>query len=168
MIHVYTGNGKGKSTAAFGLAVRALGAGKSIFIAQFVKDMKYGECFLQDYFPDRLKIEQWGASCMLNRVANDDDTLMARKGLERVVEILDSGAYDIIILDELTIALSFNFLTIDEVLLALKHRNQDAEVVITGRYAPQELIDVADLVTEMNEVKHYYNQGILSRVGIDC
>lgn len=168
MIHVYTGNGKGKSTAAFGLAVRALGAGKSVFIAQFVKDMKYGECFLQDYFPDRLKIEQWGASCMLNRVANDDDTLMARKGLERVVEILDSGAYDIIILDELTIALSFNFLTIDEVLLALKHRNQDAEVVITGRYAPQELIDVADLVTEMNEVKHYYNQGILSRVGIDC
>lgn len=167
MIHVYTGNGKGKSTAAFGLAVRALGAGKKVFVAQFVKDMKYSECFLEEYFPEDIKIEQWGASCLLDREPTGEDYSRAKEGLERCVGVLQSGIYDVVVMDELNIALYLKLLTIDEVLEALKHRTDKHEVIITGRYAPSELIGIADLVTEMREVKHYYQKGVPNRRGID-
>lgn len=95
------------------------------------------------------------------------DIRMARDGLTRCATLLESGEYDVVILDELTIALHFGLLTIDAVLDALNRRHPAVEVVVTGRYAPQELIDAADLVTEMREIKHYYTQGVLSRDGID-
>ncbi|MDY5815373.1 cob(I)yrinic acid a,c-diamide adenosyltransferase [Porphyromonas somerae] len=171
MIQVYTGNGKGKSTAAFGMALRALGAGKRVYIAQFVKDMRYSECFFEDYFQDHLKIEQWGASCLLNREATDEDYAMAERGLERCATLLqnrEGEMYDLIILDELNIALSMNLLPLEKVLDALKSIEGDREVIITGRYAPCELLALADLVTDMQEVKHYYQKGVLSRKGFDC
>lgn len=171
MLHIYTGNGKGKSTAAFGLALRALGAGKRVYIAQFVKDMKYSECFIESYFPECLKIEQWGASCMLHREATELDYEMARRGLERCAEMItEEGeeAYDLIIMDELNIALALNLLPLSEVLEVLGKRREGCEVVVTGRYAPEALIEIADLVTEMQEVKHYYQKGVLSRKGFDC
>lgn len=167
MIQVYTGNGKGKSTAAFGLAVRAIGAGKKVFIAQFVKDMKYSECFIEDYFRGSIKIEQWGASCIFNREANSDDYNRAKAGLDRCVEIFKKGEYDVVIMDELNIALHLNLLSIEDVFDALDHCNSDCEVVITGRYAPTALIERADLVTEMKEIKHYYQKGVQNRKGID-
>lgn len=165
-IHIYTGDGKGKTTAAFGLAVRALCAGKSVFIGQFVKSMKYNETRITEKF-DRVTIEQFGNGCMLTRAVNGEDVRMAREGLLRCEEILLSGEYDVIILDELTIALFLGLIELGEVLKLLQSKCPETELVITGRYAPQELIDIADLVTDMREVKHYYTQGVLSRDGID-
>lgn len=165
-IHVYTGNGKGKTTAAFGLAVRALCAGKSVYIAQFVKSMKYNETKIENLF-DRVRIEQLGRGCFINKRPEAVDIEIAQKGLEHCTEILAEDEYDVVILDELAIALHLGLLSVDTVLDALKQRNPAVEVVITGRYAPQELLDIADLVTEMKEVKHYYQQGVLSRNGID-
>lgn len=165
-IHIYTGDGKGKTTAAFGLAVRALCAGKSVYIGQFVKSMKYNETRIAEKF-DKVVIEQFGDGCMLTREATDDDVRMAHEGLTRCKEVLLSGIYDVVILDELTIAVFLSLLQLEEVLNLLRNKRPETEVVITGRYASQELIDMADLVTDMREVKHYYTQGVLSRDGID-
>lgn len=165
-IHIYTGDGKGKTTAAFGLAVRALCAGKSVYIGQFVKSMKYNETHIAEKF-DKVVIEQFGDGCMLTREATDDDVRMAHEGLARCKEVLLSGIYDVVILDELTIAVFLSLLQLEEVLNLLRNKRPETEVVITGRYASQELIDMADLVTDMREVKHYYTQGVLSRDGID-
>jgi cob(I)alamin adenosyltransferase len=165
-IHIYTGDGKGKTTAAFGLAVRALCAGKSVYIGQFVKSMKYNETRIAEKF-DKVVIEQFGDGCMLTREATDDDVRMAHEGLARCKEVLLSGIYDVVILDELTIAVFLSLLQLEEVLNLLRNKRPETEVVITGRYASQELIDMADLVTDMREVKHYYTQGVLSRDGID-
>lgn len=165
-IHVYTGNGKGKTTAAFGLAVRALCAGFHVYVGQFVKSMKYNETKLTDHFSS-LCIEQLGRGCYINRQPDIEDIRMAQEALVHCADILHSGCYDLVILDELSIALHFGLVQVEDVILALKNRQPHVEVVITGRYAPQELLDVADLVTEMTEVKHYYQQGVLSRNGID-
>ena len=165
-LHVYTGDGKGKTTAAFGLAVRALCAGQSVYIGQFVKSMRYNETKVEGIF-DRMRIEQLGRGCFIGHDPEPADVGMAREGLARCRALLVSGEYDLVILDELTIALYYRLLTVDEVLDALRARHPSVEVVVTGRYAPQELVDEADLVTEMREVKHYYTQGVLSREGID-
>lgn len=165
-IHLYTGDGKGKTTAAFGLAVRALCAGKSVYIGQFVKSMQYHETKIEGLF-DRVKIEQLGRGCFIGRDPETVDIEKACEGLARCSALLESGEYDVVILDELTIALHFGLLTTEAVSDALKRRHPAVEVVITGRYAPQELIDAADLVTEMREIKHYYTQGVLARDGID-
>ena len=165
-IHVYTGNGKGKSTAAFGLAVRALCAGKSVYVGQFVKSMKYNETKIEGIF-DHICIEQLGRGCFIDKNPEEVDVQMAHEGLARCAEMMKSGEYDVVILDELNIALYFGLVQVEEVLDAIRQRNQKVEVVVTGRYAPQELIDEADLVTEMTEIKHYYQQGVLSRNGID-
>ncbi len=165
-IHIYTGNGKGKTTAAFGLAVRAICAGKTVYVGQFVKSMKYNETHLAD-MTDKITIEQFGNGCMLLRDATNEDVAKAHEGLEKCKQVMVSGKYDIIILDELTIAIHLKLLTVEEVLELLEHKRPETEIVITGRYAPQELIDMADLVTEMKEIKHYYTSGVLSRNGID-
>lgn len=165
-IHLYTGDGKGKTTAAFGLAVRALCAGKSVYIGQFVKSMKYNETKIGRLF-ERVCIEQSGRGCFIGTAPEPADIEAAEKGLTRCAERLSSGRWDVVILDELTIALHFGLLHIEAVLGALQRRHPAVETVITGRYAPQRLVEAADLVTEMREVKHYYTQGILARDGID-
>lgn len=172
-VHVYTGNGKGKTTAAFGLALRALCAGRNVAIGQFVKSMKYNETKAETLFDGsntsfgRLRIELFGRGCFIDKSPEDIDIQMAHEGLGRCVEWLTSGDWDVVILDEITIAVYFKLLTAEEILSALEKRNKSVEVIITGRYAPQQLIDYADLVTDMQEIKHYYAQGILSRYGID-
>ncbi|MBM7561208.1 cob(I)yrinic acid a,c-diamide adenosyltransferase [Fusibacter tunisiensis] len=166
-IHVYTGNGKGKTTAAFGLAVRALCAGKTVYIGQFVKDMKYSETGLENYF-EGLSIEQLGQGCFIETPPGPDDKVAAEEGLKRVADLLETGTYDVVILDEIFIALLYKLIDESRVLSVLEKRHPSVEVVLTGRYAPQSILDVADLVTEMQAVKHYYEQGVLSRKGIDC
>lgn len=157
---------RAKPPRAFGLAVRALCAGQSVYIGQFVKSMRYNETKIEGIF-DRMRIEQLGRGCFIGHDPEPADVGMAREGLARCRALLVSGEYDLVILDELTIALYYRLLTVDEVLDALRARHPSVEVVVTGRYAPQELVDEADLVTEMREVKHYYTQGVLSREGID-
>lgn len=172
-IQVYTGDGKGKTTAAFGLAVRALCAGKSVYVGQFVKSMKYHETRIEELFSTagesfgRIRIEQLGRGCFIDKNPEAVDIEMAHEGLRRCADYMRSGEYDVVILDELCIALHFGLLRLDEVLGVLAQRNPHTEVVITGRKAPQGLIDVADLVTEMREIKHYYHEGVLSRDGIE-
>lgn len=165
-VQLYTGDGKGKSTAAFGLAVRALCSGRSVWIGQFVKSMKYNETRIAELFP-AVHIEQSGRGCFIGRDPESVDCGMAREGLRRAREAMTSGEWDVVILDELNIALHFGLLGVGEVIDALRSRDPRVEVVITGRYAPRELVDEADLVTDMREVKHYYSLGVLSRDGID-
>lgn len=165
-IHLYTGNGKGKTTAAFGLALRALMAGKRVYIGQFVKSMKYNETKITE-LTDRIRIEQLGRGCFLTRDVEQIDKDMAAEALDKCSELMQGNDYEVVILDELTIAIHFGLITDEQVLEALAKRNPAVEVVITGRYASDKLVKAADLVTEMREVKHYYQQGVLSRDGID-
>jgi len=166
-VHIYTGNGKGKTTAAFGLAVRAACSGKRVFIGQFVKDMKYNETKIENYLP-LITVEQFGKGCFINRLPTQEDKNAAGLALEKCSEILKEGKYDLVILDEINIAIYYELFHVEVVIDALKNRDNRVEVVLTGRYAPDSLIAMADLVTEMKEVKHYYSQGVLSRDGIDC
>ena len=166
-LQVYTGNGKGKSTAAFGLALRAAGAGMSVYIAQFVKGRNYSEITAVRHHVPQITIRQFGRGCFIVERPTDEDVSAAREGLAVVSEVLNSGAYDMVILDEATIAIYYDLFTVGELIEILKTRAAGCEVVVTGRYAPEELIEVADLVTEMREVKHYYRQGIEAREGIE-
>lgn len=172
-IQLYTGDGKGKTTAAFGLAIRALCAGKNVAIGQFVKSMKYNETKAASLFSGSnpgfglLHIEQFGQGCCLDRKPDDTDREMAVRGLSTCREWLCSGKWNVVVMDELTIAVHLDLLPINDILEVLSRKHPATEVVITGRYAPQELMDVADLVTDMREVRHYYTKGVLSRDGID-
>ena len=128
--------------------------------------MKYNETAIEPLF-DHLVIQQVGEGRFIEREPTPADIQAAHEGLEKCRQHLMEGKFDMVILDELTIALYYSMLSLEEVLNVLRQRSPHTEVVITGRYAPQELIDIADLVTNMQEVKHYYSLGVLSRNGID-
>jgi cob(I)alamin adenosyltransferase len=167
-VQVYTGDGKGKTTAALGLALRAAGHGMRTYIGQFLKGQPYGELeALRDH--PLITIEQYGApDCWVRRdQVPPEQVARACQGLARAREAMLSGQYDIVVLDEVNVALWFGLLTVEEVLAFLDQRPDGVEVVLTGRRAPQELIDRADLVTEMREVKHYYQAGVPARAGIE-
>lgn len=165
-IQIYTGNGKGKTTAALGLSLRAVCAGKKVFFGQFVKGMEYSELNTSKYLPN-FTLEQFGRNVFIFNKPTEADIEVARKGLERVKEILTSGEYDVVVLDELNIAIYYKLFSVEEVIEVLDNRNEKIEVIITGRYANEKLIDKADLVTEMKEIKHYYAKGVPARKGIE-
>jgi cob(I)alamin adenosyltransferase len=166
-IHLYTGDGKGKTTAALGLAMRACGAGKKVFIGQFVKGKHYSEITtIQNHLPC-IELKQYGLDCFIVNDPEQKDSDAARQGLDEVKAILLSCEYDLVILDELNIALHYNLFPLEEVLEMLRNKAPQIEIVITGRYAPKEIYDVADLITEMKEIKHYYTEGIEARIGIE-
>ncbi len=166
-IHVYTGNGKGKTTAAFGLALRAAGAGKKVFIAQFVKGMHYAELDALKRFEPEITLRQYGRGCFIMNEPEAEDIVLAKQGLAEVAEKIWSGMYDMVILDEACIALYYGLFSLNELMRVITSRPETTEIVITGRYAPPELIEIADLVTEMKEVKHYYQKGVKAREGIE-
>jgi cob(I)alamin adenosyltransferase len=167
-VQIYTGNGKGKTTAALGLALRAVGADKKVFFAQFVKGQIYSEVkALRQYIPS-IKIRQYGLDCFIINKPTQADIEAARKGLKEVSDIIMSGEYDVVILDEANIAIFYGLFSADELIRVLRQKPCETEIVITGRYAVTELIEAADLVTEMQEVKHYYNKGVEARTGIEC
>ena len=166
-IHVYTGNGKGKTTAALGLALRAAGAGLKVWIGQFVKGSEYSEHNALKRFDDLITIKQFGRSCFIKSEPEPEDIKIARKGLEEAGKIIVSGEYQMVILDEACIALHFSLFAKEELLDLIDKKPQNVELIITGRNAPQEVIDAADLVTEMKEVKHYYAKGVQARKGIE-
>lgn len=166
-IHLYTGNGKGKTTAALGQALRATGAGMKSFIAQFVKGMPYGELeVIRNYLPG-IAVKRYGRGCFIINVPTEDDIRVAQAGLAEVASIIAGGEYDLIVLDEVCIALHYKLFTLEDLLSILKSKPAGSEIVMTGRYAPAELIELADLVTEMKEVKHYYQSGVEARKGIE-
>jgi len=165
-LHIYTGNGKGKTTAALGLSLRAVGAGKNVFFGQFIKGMHYSELTVLKQI-DQITLKQYGRGCFITSAPTTEDILAARAGLSEMKDILKSGDFDLVVMDEANIALHYGLFTFEEIKEALKNRADHVEVVLTGRYAPQELIDMADLVTEMKEISHYYNKGIEARLGIE-
>ncbi|MBN1950619.1 MAG: cob(I)yrinic acid a,c-diamide adenosyltransferase [Bacteroidales bacterium] len=166
-IHVYTGNGKGKTTAAFGLALRAVGAGRKVFIAQFAKGQVYSEIeAARRYLPD-ITIRQYGLDCFIINAPRQADIDFGRRGLKEVHQIIREGKFDMVILDEANIAFYYKLFTTEELLEILQERKEGTEVIITGRYAPPELIEAADLVTEMQETKHYFSEGVQARKGIE-
>ncbi|MCC3145486.1 cob(I)yrinic acid a,c-diamide adenosyltransferase [Halanaerobium sp. Z-7514] len=166
MVHVYTGCGKGKTTAALGLALRAVGADKRVFIAQFVKGMQYSELKSISEI-ENIDLKQYGHNYFIKGKSSEKDKKAARQGLKEVEELLKNSKYDLIILDEANIAVHYDFFSIDNLISILDKRQKNIEVVITGRYAAEELIEYADLVTEMKEIKHYYKKGIKARKGIE-
>lgn len=165
-VHIYTGNGKGKTTAAFGLAVRAACSGKKVYIGQFVKDMKYNETKIEKYLP-LITVEQLGRGCFIDKQPAHEDKSAAKEALNKCAEILKQGKYQLVILDEINIAIYYGLLDVQSVIEVIQQRDNDVEVVLTGRYAPESLIAIADVVTEMKEIKHYYYQGVLAREGIE-
>lgn len=165
-IHIYTGNGKGKTTAALGLSLRAVCAGKKVYFGQFVKGMKYSELDAVNILPN-FEVHQFGRNCFIYNDPTEEDIKVAREGLKVVEKVLTEGKYDIVVLDELNIALYYRLFDVKDVLDILAKRDPKIEVIITGRYAPDELIEIADLVTEMKEIKHYYKQGVMARKGIE-
>ncbi len=165
-IHVYTGNGKGKTTAALGLSLRAIFVGKKVFFGQFIKGMDYSELESQRYLPN-FKIQQFGRDCFIYNNPTEEDIRMAKEGLEICKRILNSHEYDIVVLDEINIATYYRLLDPDDIIDILKNREPKIEVILTGRYADEKIIEFADLVTEMKEIKHYYYKGVEARKGIE-
>lgn len=168
-IQVYTGNGKGKTTAALGLALRAAGRGFKTYVAQFLKGQPTGEIEAAKRLSPLVRIEQFGREGFITVKdgPDDEDMSRARAGLEKALEAMLSGDYRIVVLDEVNTAVHFKILPEQEVLDFLDKRPAGVEVVLTGRYAPDSFIARADLVTEMTAVKHYYDRGVKAREGIE-
>ncbi len=166
-VQIYTGDGKGKTTAALGLALRASGHGMCTYVGQFMKGQPYGELDALREHP-HITVEQYGdVRCIRREEVTPEHIAQAQRGLERAREALLSGRYSLVVLDEVNVTVWFGLLTVDKVLAFLDERPAHVEVILTGRRAPQELIERADLVTEMRELKHYYEQGVAARKGIE-
>lgn len=166
-IQVYTGNGKGKTTAALGLALRAAGAGLRVYMIQFIKKRRCSEHKALERFDDLITIRQFGTGFLKGRKRTKAEIKAAMGGLEELQEIIKSKKYDIIILDEINVATHYGLIKVDELLRVLDSKPSKVEVVLTGRYADQRIIERADLVTEMKKVKHYKDRGVKARYGIE-
>ena len=166
-VHIYTGNGKGKTTAAFGVALRMVMIGKHVYIGQFIKGMKYSETKLEDYF-DLITIKQYGLDCFIDKDPTAEDFTRAKEGFEMALSAVKDKKNQLVILDEIFIAYFYKMLTLEQLIQLINEKHPLVELILTGRYCPKELYEHADLVTEMLEIKHYYTQGVLSREGIDC
>ncbi len=168
-VQIYTGNGKGKSTAAIGQAVRAAGFGLKTYIAQFMKAYPYNELNSLKHLSEWITIEQFGGDDFVYKkeLPGKEELEKANKGLQIAREKMLSGEYDLIILDEAIVSIYFKLIETKDLVEFIKAKPKNVELILTGRYCPEELIDLADLVTEMKEVKHYYQKGITSRRGIE-
>jgi cob(I)alamin adenosyltransferase len=168
LVQVYTGNGKGKTSAALGLALRALGRGLKVYIIQFIKGgFDYGERHALERF-DNLKLKAFGSGRFITeKPPKEEDVRFAKEALELAEKVVACGEYDIVILDEVNVALSLKLLKTADIVRLARNKPKHVELVLTGRYAPPEIIEVADLVTEMKEVKHPFKKGMPPRKGIE-
>jgi cob(I)alamin adenosyltransferase len=167
LVQIYTGNGKGKTTAALGLSLRAAGRGLKVFIAQFVKGMFYGELEALERFAPQITLHQYGRKCFIRDEPTEEDVRLAREGWQEIQNVLKSEKCDLLILDEIGIAIHYRLISLEEVEELLRSRPDSVELVLTGRKIPEALYEQADLVTEMREIKHYYNAGVQARKGIE-
>jgi len=166
MIHVYTGNGKGKTTAALGLALRAAGAGKKVYICQFLKKGEFCEHASLKKFKT-ITCEQFGSSRFLKKSPTEEDISSAQKGLKAAAKAMRAKKYEVVILDEVNVALTLKIIHLREVLSLLKSAPIALELILTGRNANPRIIKLADLVSEIKEVKHYFQKGVSARKGIE-
>ncbi len=168
-IQIYTGNGKGKSTAAIGLAIRAAGYGLKVFILQLMKDFPYNEGKILSIMSDKIRVVKIGRDDWVFRKEKppQEEVDQAEKALSEFEEVMISKKYDVFILDEICAAIYFGLVNEERVMKILDKKPESIELVLTGRYCSGSLISRADLVTEMKEIKHYYSTGVKSRPGID-
>jgi cob(I)alamin adenosyltransferase len=168
-IQVYTGDGKGKTTAALGLALRAAGYKHKVYIGQFLKGQEYGELLSAKKLSPYITIEQFGRKGFIHvtKDPDEEDIKRAKRGLKKCLEAMLSRKYRIIVLDEINVAVDLNLLTEEEIHKFLDKRPEDVEIILTGRYAPPSFLKKADLVTEMKAKKHYYKKGVRAREGIE-
>ena len=168
LLIVHTGKGKGKSTAAFGLVMRALGHGMHVGIVQFVKGKwETGERSVLERFPDLVTIRAMGEGFTWETQDRERDIAAAKKAWEASKEMISGGNYDLVLLDELNIVLRYESLPLDDVVAFLSNRPEMLHVVVTGRNAKDELIEAADLVTEMTQIKHPFRAGVKAQKGIE-
>jgi len=165
-VHIYTGNGKGKTTASLGLALRADGAGLKVYIGQFLKKGDYSEIKALSRF-ENIKIEQYGLGNFIIGTPSKEDVAAAAEGYIKICHILQENQYDMVIAEEANVAVMFNLITENELLALIDMKPGNVELVITGRGATKKIIEKADLVTEIKEIKHYYTKGVTARVGIE-
>jgi cob(I)alamin adenosyltransferase len=168
MIHIYTGKGKGKTTAALGLALRAVGHGLKVMMIQFMKGkINYGELEAAKKLPN-FTIEQYGRPDFVNpENPDEEDIRLAKEAFGRACEVIERKEYGVVILDEINVAINFGLIGVKEVIALLKRTPEQTELVLTGRHMPEELAQFADLITECREVKHYFNKGVQARKGFD-
>jgi cob(I)alamin adenosyltransferase len=166
-VQIYTGNGKGKTTAALGLVMRACGADLKVYFGQFLKGRMCSEIkTLAERFPD-VTVVRHGSDRFIKGDPSPDDVRAARQGLDELRKAMLSGKYDLVVADEINVVLSLGMIPVEDVLDLVTDRPAHVELVLTGRGAPEELLAHADLVTEMNETKHYFNKGVKGRPGIE-
>ncbi len=166
-IQVYTGNGKGKTTASLGLALRAVGAGLKVYIIQFLKSGDYSEIKALSRFSEFVTIEQYGLGRFVKGKPSSEDIEAGQKGLEKLKSILSEGKHDLVIAEEGNVAVMCGLFSENDLLSVMEIKPAHVELVITGRGAGEKIVEKADLVTEMQEVKHYYQKGVKARVGIE-
>jgi cob(I)alamin adenosyltransferase len=168
LVQVYTGDGKGKTTAAFGQALRAIGQGYRVCIIQFMKGRKYGECLAAERHLPNLTVHLAGLDSFVMRDNPAPlDIELACQGLDIARKAVASGDYDMVILDEINVAADFRLIPLDDVIDLVKSRPASIDLILTGRYAPPEIIALADTVSEIREVRHHYRAGVKERAGIE-
>lgn len=168
LVQIYTGDGKGKTTAAIGLAVRSVGRDLKVYLGQFMKCSEHGEHKALKRFSDGITLEQFGSGkFQIGGKPDKEEKEKAKKGLDKVKEALVSKEYYIVIADEICVAHHFGLLELEDILELFESRPENVELVLTGRKASEELIERADLVTEMKEIKHPYQKGVEAREGIE-
>jgi cob(I)alamin adenosyltransferase len=168
LTQVYTGDGKGKTSAAFGLALRAIGRGLRVYVIQFIKGgFDYGELYVMNKLPN-FELKAFGRGRFITETPpKDEDIKLAKEAFELAEKVVDSDEYDVVILDEINVALNLKLVDVDKVVDLVRNKPERVELVLTGRNAPPEIIEVADLVTEMKEIKHPYTKGEPPRKGIE-
>ena len=166
-IHIYTGPGKGKTTVALGLGLRAAGAGLKVHMIQFMKGRRYSELDAVEKIPN-FTISQHGRDEFVSKENPEPiDVDLAQEGFTKAQETIKNGKYDMVILDEINVAIDYNLVPLDDLLKLIEEKPEKLELVLTGRYAHPELVKIADLVTEMLEIKHPYQTGVQARKGVD-
>ena len=168
LVMVFTGDGKGKTTAALGQALRAIGHGNKVCLIQFMKGRKYGELLAAEkYLPDLI----FHLSGLDSFVMRDDpaqvDIELAQQGLDIARQVIESNEYNMVILDEINVAIDFKLIPLDDVIEIIKNKPPNLHLILTGRYAPPEIIELADTVSEVKEIKHHYTTGMKERAGIE-
>lgn len=168
LVIVVTGNGKGKTTSAFGQALRAVGQGCKVFIMQFMKGRDYGEFVAAKKYLPRLTVRRSGLDSFVMRDKPAPvDIELARQGFELAKKAITSGKYNMVILDEINVAIDFNLIPLEEMIHLIKNKPPGLDLILTGRYAAKEIIKLADTVSEVKEIKHHYTAGIKDRAGIE-
>lgn len=168
LVIVITGNGKGKTTSAFGQALRAIGQGYKVFIMQFMKGRDYGEFKAAEKYLPRLTVRRSGLDSFVMRDNPAPvDIELARQGFETVQKAIASGKFNMVILDEINVAVDFKLIPLQDVIDLIKNRPPALDLILTGRYAPKKIQKLADTVSEVKEIKHHYAAGIKDRAGIE-